>query len=321
VVKPRVFITRRLPDEILARLDSTKYILDIWPGQRPPDKSVLIDRIADCDGLLCLLTDPVDAEVIAAAPKLRVISQMAVGVDNIDLSACAARGIPVGHTPGVLTEATADLTLALMLATCRRLLEAADDVRAGKWQTWEPFGWAGADLFRAKVGIVGMGRIGLAVTKRLRGFEAEVIYCGRRDNPEANALGARRVELDELLSEAEIISIHVPLTAETESLIDTAALKKMRKDAILINTARGKVVDQAALLDALKRQEIAAAGLDVTEPEPLARDHELLSLPNVIVLPHIGSASRKTRLKMAEIAVDNLIAGLAGKPLLFTRAT
>ena len=314
--KPRVFVTRRLPDGAMARLANAELDLEVWPEDDPPARETLTARVGGVDGIVCLLTDAIDAQLLdAAGAQLRVVSQMAVGVDNIDLAACRARGVIVGHTPGVLSESTADLTLALMLATCRRLVEAADDVRAGRWRTWAPLGWAGLDLFGATVGIVGLGRIGQAVARRLSGFEVELLYNSRREISKIGTLRAERVTLDELLERADIVSLHVPLTDETRGLIDAAALARMKRGAILINTSRGEVVDQHALLAALEAERLGGAGLDVTTPEPLPQDHALLARRDVVVLPHIGSASRRTRERMADIAVDNLLAGLAGKPV------
>lgn len=314
--RPRVFVTRRLPEAAMSRLTVEPIILDVWPEPTPPPYDFLKERVRGCHGLLCLLTDRIDAEILdAAGPQLAVVSQMAVGVDNIDLEACTARRIPVGHTPGVLSEATADLTLALMLATARRLIEAANDVKAGRWRTWNPLGWVGSDLYGATVGIVGLGRIGAAVARRLRGFDVTLLYHNSRPSPRAEALGATWVEWRTLLERSDFITLHCPYTPKTHHLIDAEALQRMKSSAILINTARGGVVDQVALQKALQAGEIGAAGLDVTTPEPLPPDHPLLTLPNVVVLPHIGSASITARERMADIAVSNLLAGLKGDPL------
>lgn len=313
---PHVFLTRALPEAGMARLLAAPLALDVWPQAGPPPYDLLRERVAGCDGLLCLLTDRIDADLLdAAGPKLRVVSQMAVGVDNIDLAACTARGIPVGHTPGVLTEATADLTLALMLATARRLLEAANDVRAGRWRSWDPLGWVGPDLHGSTVGIVGLGRIGAAVARRLAGFGVTLLYHNPAPSPLANALGATWAEFADLLARSDFVTLHCPYTPATHHLIDAAALARMKPSAILINTARGGVVDQPALVEALSSGRIAAAGLDVTTPEPLPPEHPLLTLPNAVILPHIGSASLPTRNRMAEMAVENLLAGLEGRAL------
>ncbi|MCX7852301.1 MAG: D-glycerate dehydrogenase [Caldilineales bacterium] len=313
---PRVFVTRRLPEPAMSRLYEAPLVLDLWPEAEPPPYDNLRRRVAGCQGLLCLLTDRIDEGVLdAAGPALRVVSQMAVGVDNIDLAACTRRGIPVGHTPGVLTEATADLAVALMLATARRLVEAANDVKAGRWRTWDPMGWVGPDLHGSTVGIVGLGRIGAAVARRLRGFAVRLLYHNPRPSPFADEVGATWVPWETLLAASDFLTLHCPYSPATHHLINAAALAQMKPTAILINTARGGVVDQEALLQALRAGQIAAAGLDVTTPEPLPPDHPLLSLPNVVVLPHIGSASLSARRRMAEMAVDNLLAGLAGERL------
>ena len=297
----RVFVTRRLPGTALTRL-AAEHEVDVWPERMPPPQDVLRQRAARVDGLLALLTDRVDAALIESCPDLRVISNYAVGSDNVDLEAAAARGIPVGITPDVLTEATADLAFAGLLAAARRLPEALAAVRAGAWQTWEPDWLLGHDVHGATLGIVGYGRIGRAVARRAEGFSMRI-------------LATPRVPLDELLAQSDAVTLHVPLTSETRHLIDADALARMKPTAILVNTARGGVVDQQALARALHRGEIAGASLDVTDPEPLPPDHPLLEAPNLLVLPHIGSATHTARERMADLAVDNLLAGLAGAPL------
>ena len=314
----RVFATRQLPgDAFQALLADADCQVDVWPGDAPPPRPDLLAGVADADGILCLITDAIDEQVLdAAGAGLKVVSQMAVGVDNIDTAVCAARGIPVGRTPGVLTDTTADLAWALILATARRLVEAADYVRDGDWKTWSPTQLAGTDVHGASLGIVGFGAIGQAVARRAQGFGMSVRYWNRTPRPEeAAALGAEYAEFDDLLATSDFISINVALTAETRGLIDAAALSKMQPHAILVNTARGPIVDEAALAEALQEGTIAAAGLDVTAVEPISVDSPLLSLPNVIVLPHIGSSSLATRSKMADIAVSNLRAALEGRPL------
>ena len=312
----RVFVTRILPEPAMARLRAADLALDVWPEPGPPPYDELLRRVAGVHGLLTLLTDRIDARLLdAAGPQLRVVSQMAVGVDNIDLAACTARGIPVGHTPGVLSDAVADLTIGLMIATARRFFEANADMRAGRWTTWEPMGWTGPDLHGSTVGIVGLGRIGQAVARRLQGFNVRLLYHNRRLHPQAEELGATYVSLDDLLAASDFVTLHCPYTPDTHHLIDARALALMKPTAILINTARGGVVDQDALLEALRLGKIRAAGLDVFTPEPLPPDHPLLALPNVVALPHVGSASIATRIRMAEMAVENLLAGLAGRPL------
>ncbi len=313
---PVVAVTRRLPDPAMKRLSEAAVEVRLWPQVTPPSSSELLGLVPGCSGLLCLLTDRIDAALLdAAGSSLAVVSQMAVGVDNIDLAACSDRGLPVGHTPGVLTEATADLTLGLMLAAARRLVTAANDVVAGKWITWDPLGWVGPDLHHSTVGIIGLGRIGAAVARRLAGFDVELLYHNPRPSPLAEGLGATWVDLPTLLRRSDFVTVHCPYTSATHHLIDAAALAQMKPAAILVNTVRGGVVDQEALVTALAAGQIAGAGLDVTTPEPLPPNHPLLALPNVIVLPHIGSASLPTRLRMAGMAVDNLLAGLNGELL------
>lgn len=289
----------------MQRLAEAGHELELWEGELPPPREELLRLIADAEGLLCLLTDAVDEELLAAAPRLRAVANLAVGVDNIDLDACARREIPVGNTPDVLTEATADLAFALLLAAARRLPEAAAAVRAGEWRTWEPAGWLGADVHGATLGVIGLGKIGRAVVRRSEGFEMRVIHHNRSSG----------LSLDTLLADADFVSIHCPLTAETRGLIGERELRMMRPDAILINTARGEIVDSAALGRALREGWIAGAALDVTDPEPLPAEHELLEAPNLLVLPHVGSASHRAREAMAELAVENLLAGLAGREM------
>jgi glyoxylate reductase len=312
----RVFVTRRLPGIALKRL-AAEHEVDVWPERTPPAPDELRAGVAEAEGLLCTLTDRVDAELLAAAPRLRVISNYAVGFDNVDVAAAAARGIPVGNTPDVLTETTADLAFALILAAARRLPEGIAAVRAGEWLTWEPDWLLGHDVHDATLGIVGLGRIGRAVARRGKGFGMEVIATARGGGTVSGGGdgGPERVPLDDLLARSDFVSLHAPLTPETHHLIDAAALARMRPTAYLVNTARGGLVDQDALATALRDGEIAGAALDVTDPEPLPPDHPLLDAPNLIVLPHLGSATHATRERMADLAADNLLAGLAGRPL------
>jgi len=300
----RIFVTRALPFAALDRL-AAEHELDVWEGDLPPGPDAMRERTASADGLLSLVTDPVGADLLAACPDLKAIANMAVGTDNIDLEAAAARGIPVGNTPDVLTDATADLAFALLLAMARRIPEGEAQVREGRWRTWEPAGDLGADLSGATLGIVGRGRIGDAVARRSEGFGMEVIASSRRSG----------MPLDELLERADFVSLHCPLTPATRHLISTDALARMKPTAYLVNTARGGVVDQVALRLALLAGEIAGAALDVTEPEPLPADDPLLQAPNLIVVPHVGSATVRTRERMAEMAVENLLAALAGQPM------
>jgi lactate dehydrogenase-like 2-hydroxyacid dehydrogenase len=268
--------------------------------------------------LFCLLTISVREELLERMPKLRVISNMAVGVDNVDVAACTARGIPVGNTPSVLTDATADLTMALLLAAARRLPEAAQDARAGRWKTWSPAGWLGADLHGATLGIVGLGKIGRAVAERARGFGLRIVYTDISPRQDGEAeLGATFLSFEELIRQSDFVSLHCPLTSETRGLFNETVLREMKPTAILVNAARGPIVDTAALTRALAEGWIAAAALDVTDPEPLPSDHPLYSLPNCLIVPHIGSATRGTRRRMAEMACENLLAGLEGRRLPF----
>jgi glyoxylate reductase len=298
----KIVVTRRLPGPALERL-SAEHDVEVWPNRLPPTRAELADAAKQAEGLLTLLTDAVDAELIDSSPRLKAISNLAVGYDNIDLAAATRRGIPVGHTPDVLTDATADLTFALLLAAARKLPEAISAVVTGDWLTWEPARYLGREVHGATLGIVGYGRIGRAVAKRADGFEMKVLTAGSTGG------------LDTVLTESDFVSLHAPLTPATHHLIDADALTRMRPTAILINTARGGLIDQTALAAALKAGTIAGAALDVTDPEPLAADDPLLRAPNLIVTPHIGSATQVARERMAELAVDNLLAGLAGRPM------
>jgi len=313
--KPLVYVTRRIPK---VGLQMVREACDVrmWEGELPPPREVVLQEVADCDGLLCLLTTSVDAEVIAVGKKLRVISQMAVGVDNVDVGAATATGIPVGHTPGVLTDATADMAFALLMAAARRAPEGIEFVRAGKWRTWDPMGLLGADVWGATLGIVGLGRIGTAVARRARGFAMRILYHDVAHKPDLEAaLGLEYVKLDDLLARADFVSLHCPLIPETRHLIGEQALRRMKPTAILVNAARGPVVNTDALVRALREGWIARAALDVTDPEPLPADHPLVSLPNCIVVPHLGSATVTARNQMATIAAENLLAGLRGERL------
>jgi glyoxylate reductase len=298
----RIFITRTLPFPAVDRLRAAHEV-DVWEEALPPSPEVLRERTAGAEGLLCLLTDRVDRELLDAAPALRVISNLAVGSDNVDLEAATARGVPVGVTPDVLTEATADLTFALILATARHLPDAERAVREGQWRTWEPARWLGLELHGATLAVVGPGRIGRAVARRAEGFGMRVILVGRE------------TPLGPALEQADVVSLHTPLTPDTHHLIDADALARMKPTAILVNTARGAIVDHRALRVALIDGRLGAVALDVTEPEPLPRAHPLFGAPNVLVVPHIGSATHAARERMAELAVENLLAGLDGRPL------
>lgn len=315
-MSPKVFVTRRIPVAGLQRLQADCDV-SVWEGELTPPYEVLLERVKGMDGILCLLTDRVDAQLMeAAGPQLKVISQMAVGYDNIEIAEAKARGIRVGNTPGVLTDATADLTMALLLGAGRQLVAAAEYVKAGQWQTWEPMAFLGMDLHGATLGVIGLGRIGQAVARRAAGFDMQLLAHSPSCPPEvAKSLNIRLVDLDTLLHESDFVSLHVPLNERTRHLINGNTLEMMKSTSLLINTARGGIVDQQALYTALTDGIIGGAALDVTDPEPLSADHPLLSLPNVLILPHIGSASFKTRNLMARMAADNLLAGLRGDPL------
>ena len=313
--EPSVYVTRLIPQ---AGLRMVQEVCDvrIWEEEMPPPKEVILQEVTRCEGLLCLLTDPVDAEVIAAGERLRVISQLAVGVDNVDLKVATEQGIPVGHTPGVLTEATADMTFSLLMAAARRIPEGIEKVRAGKWRTWEPMGLLGADVWEATLGIVGLGRIGTAVARRAQGFRMRVLYHDSACKPDLEAeLGLEYVTLDDILAESDFVSLHCPLIPETHHLINEQALRRMKSTAVLVNAARGPVVDTDALVRALQEGWIARAALDVTDPEPIPADHPLVGLPNCIVVPHIASATVTARERMATMAAENLLAGLRGQRL------
>jgi len=300
----RVFVTRQLPGPALRRL-SDHYDTFVWPDATPPGSAELQRHVADAEALLSLVTDRIDADVIAAAPKLKVIANYAVGYDNIDVAAAEERGIAIGNTADALTEAVADLAFALLMASARHLQSAADNARAGEWRNWEPGAFLGADIYGATIGIIGIGRIGQAVARRAAGFGMEVLTAERGNEH----------DLEHLLRSADFVSIHCPLTAETYHLISTETLALMKPGAVLINTARGGIVDQVALAAALSEGRLASAALDVTDPEPLPLDDPLWQAPNLLVVPHIGSATHTARRQMAEMAVDNVIAGLEGQPL------
>jgi lactate dehydrogenase-like 2-hydroxyacid dehydrogenase len=291
---------------------------DIWSDELPPPRDELLRRVAGCDGILTLLTDRVDDELLdAAGPALRVVSNYAVGYDNIDVAACARRGIAVGNTPGVLTETTADLAWALLMAAARRLPEGDRYVRAGSWRTWGPLLLLGPDVHDATIGIVGFGRIGQAVARRAQGFGMEILYHDVAELPAdvTGPLAAAYVPLDALLARSDFVSLHVNLTADTRHLINATTLAAMKPTAVLVNTSRGPVVDQAALATALRDGSIWAAALDVTDPEPIPMDDPLVGLDNCLIVPHIASATRATRGKMAAMAAANLLAGVRGEPL------
>jgi glyoxylate reductase len=313
--RPRVFVTRVIPDKGLDLIRQA-CDADVWAEELPPPREVLIERVRGVDGALCLLTDRIDATIMdAAGPGLKVISNCAVGYDNIDVAAATARRIPVGNTPGILTDATADFAFALLMATARRIVDGDRYTRAGKWKTWGMSILLGPDVHGATLGIVGYGRIGQALARRASGFNMRVLYYDPTIlNPDPSLPGTP-VDFETLLRESDFVSLHTPLTERTRHMMDREAFGLMKPTAILINTARGAVVDPDALCAALKTRRIFAAALDVTDPEPLPMDSPLLQLDNLIVTPHIASASTATREKMAETAARNLIAGLQGERL------
>ncbi len=315
--RPNVFVSRVIPEEGLEAIRADCE-MDLWEEDLPPPREELLRRVAGCDGVLTLLTDRVDDEFLdAAGKKLRVVSNYAVGFDNIDVAACARRGIPVGNTPGVLTETTADLAWALLMAAARRLPEGDRYVRDGNWKTWGPLLLLGPDVHGATIGIVGFGRIGQALARRAQGFGMEILYHDVQELPPevTEPLGATYLPLEELLPRSDFVSLHVNLSPVTRHLIKAETLAWMKPTAVLVNTSRGPVVDQAALADALRNGVIWAAALDVTDPEPIPMDDPLVGLDNCLIVPHIASASRATRGKMAAMAAANLLAGVRGEPL------
>ena len=310
-----VYVTRRLTPNAEKRLNAFCQP-EYWQEETPPPYDLLLEKTHTADGLVCLLTDPIDRQLIERAKNLKVISQVAVGVDNINLKAAAEKGIQVGHTPDLLTDATADMTFALILAAARRLGEAINFAREEHWQTWGLTTLLGEDVQGATLGIIGMGRIGQAVARRAVGFNMQILYYSRTPLPEVEEkLGAVRLPFPQVLEQSDILSLHVPLTSATRSMIGAPEFEKMKSNAILVNTARGAVVDTNALVTALETGQIGYAALDVTDPEPPPPNHDLYRLSNAIVVPHIGSATRTARNAIALLAVDNLIAGLQGKSL------
>jgi lactate dehydrogenase-like 2-hydroxyacid dehydrogenase len=313
--KPKVFVTRRILESGL-KLVEAACDAQVWPDELPPSYDEILARVRGVDGLLCLLSDRIDAAVMdAAGPGLKVISSFSVGVDNVDVAAATARRIPVGNTPGVLTDATADLAFALLLAAARRIMEGERGVRAGRWKTWGPSFMLGADLNGATLGIVGFGRIGRAVARRASGFGMRILFTDPDPVAPEPGVQATQVDFETLLHESDFVSLHCPLTPETRGLMNAATFGKMKPTAVLVNTSRGPVVDQDALYEALSSKRIFAAALDVTTPEPLPVNSPLLKLENCIIVPHIASASWRTRERMSVMAAENLIAGLKGERL------
>lgn len=310
-----ILVTRRPPGGALDTLSGVGRV-DLWSKDSSIPRDELLAKVADADALYCMLTDRIDRELLDAASRLRVVSNMAVGVDNIDLVACTERGIPVGHTPGVLTEATADIAIGLLLAGARRMGEGISHVRSDEWGEWRPGFLLGHDVHSSVIGIVGMGRIGHAVARRAAGFGMSIVYAGPSAKPEIEeSLGAVRRDMSGLLAAADHVVLTAALNAETFHLIDKRALRLMKPTATLVNVARGPLVDTDALVHALRSGGIAAAGLDVTDPEPLRADHPLAQLPNCVITPHLGSATVQTRADMGDLAARNAVMGLAGERL------
>lgn len=312
--KPRVFISRMIPEKPLKMIEA-ECDVHIWDKDTPPPRAKLLDELSLADGLVSMLTEQIDKEAFNAMTKLKVVSNYAVGYDNIDLEAATEAKIPVGNTPGVLTETTADQAFALLLAAARRVVEGVEYVRNDEWKTWNPIQLLGRDVHGATLGIIGLGRIGYAVARRAQGFGMKILYYGGSNLQFAEKVGAKKVDLDTLLQESDYISLHTPLTDTTRGFIGERELSLMKNTAILINTARGGVVDSDALLQALQSGTIGAAALDVTDPEPIASTHPLVNLVNCIVVPHLGSATWQTRERMGILATENLLAGLRGEPL------
>ena len=315
--KPRVLVTRLIPEVGLRRIVQ-ECQAEVWEEPLPPPRDVLLEKIAGCEGILSLLTERIDAEVRdAAGPQLKVISNFAVGFNNVDVAEATRRGIRVGNTPGVLTEATADMAFALLISASRRIVEAQDYIREGNWKTWEPLGHIGQDLVGKTLGIVGMGRIGHALARRCHGgWNMRILYVDKFRNEAAEQdFDAQQVEWNTLLSESDFVSVHVDLNSETEGMFDRDAFAQMRPTAVFVNSARGPIHNQQDLYDALVQGEIFAAGLDVTNPEPLDLEDPLLKLSNCVIAPHIASGTVSSRNGMAEIAADNLLAGVRGDAL------
>ena len=313
--KPKVFVSRLIPEEGLAMMrDLTE--MTVWEGELPPPREVMLQKARESDGLVTLLTDKVDGELMDVNPRLKVISNYAVGFDNINIPAATERGIPIGNTPGVLTDTTADLAFTLLTAVARRIQESIDYVRADKWKTWGPMLLRGIDIHGATLGIVGFGRIGQGMAKRASGFGMRVLYFDvyRREDLE-KTMGVTYCDLDTLYRESDFVSVHTDLNDTTRHMLNASAFAKMKKTAIVVNTARGPIIDPHDLYAALKDGVIGGAGLDVTEPEPLPLSSPLYSLPNCLIVPHIASASVATRAKMSEMAAANLLAGLRGEKL------
>jgi glyoxylate reductase len=313
----KVFVTRKIPQRGLDLLNE-RFEVTVWQSEYPPSREDIVEKAKDCQGLITLLSDPIESKLIGQLPNLKVIAQYAVGYDNIDVEEATRRGIIVTNTPGVLTETTADLAWSLIMSTARRIVEADQYIRNGNWNVaWGPELLLGIDIHGATLGIIGMGRIGQAVARRAQGFNMRVLYHTRSHNDEIAALeklaGTQETNLNTLLCESDIVSIHVPLSSETHHLIGEKELRMMKRGAILINTSRGPVVDEDALYRALSSGQLGGAGLDVFQEEPISKDSPLLKLPNIVLVPHIGSASKKTRSTMATMCAENIISALNGE--------
>lgn len=314
-MKPCVYITRKVPDELYTKL-SHAYNVDMWPKEyEAVPYDILLEKAGKADALLTVVSDQIDENLLTNAKKLKVVANMAVGFDNIDVKAASKCGISVCNTPDVLTDTTADLTWALLLAAARRIVEAAELVKEGKWTSWAPLMLVGADVHHKTIGIVGMGKIGTAVAKRAAGFDMTILYCNRSRNKAAETnLGAQYSSFEELLTRADFVVCLAPLTESTKGMFQRKHFQMMKKEAVFINASRGLLVSESALMDALQAGDIAAAGLDVFESEPIKADHPLLTMPNVVALPHIGSASKETRFAMMTVCCDNIDAILTGQP-------
>ncbi|OLN23693.1 D-glycerate dehydrogenase [Domibacillus antri] len=313
-MKPFVYVTRKVPDEIYERL-ADKYNVEMWTEEdKAVPRSILLEKAAKADALLTVISDAVDEVLFSQAGQLKVVANMAVGFDNIDLEAASRHGVSICNTPDVLTDTTADLTFALLLATARRMMEAAEFVKDGEWTSWAPMMLVGTDVHHKKIGIVGMGKIGTAVAKRAAGFDMEILYHNRNRHEVAEEmLGAQYCTFDELLAEADFVVCLAPLNQDTRGLFQREHFQKMKNDAIFINASRGPIINEQALIEALTAGEIAAAGLDVFDKEPINADHPFLTMKNVVALPHIGSASKETRMAMMGTCCDNIEAVFEGR--------
>ena len=317
MINGKVFVTRQVASEVVDLLRREFAVVDVWQGPLPPTPQELREGAQGCVALITMLTDRVDAELLEAVPGLKVVANVATGHDNFDLAAASGRGVRLANTPGVLEKTTADMAFALLLAVARRVVEASQEAKAGAWGPWHPLHWLGWDVHERTLGVVGLGRIGLEVARRARGFDMRVLYTALARHPREEAQNGREYVpgLTSLLRESDFVTLHVPLTPETRGLIGGEELRAMKPTAILINTSRGEAVDQEALLDALRQGTIVGAGLDVTTPEPLPLGHALWDLPNVVITPHIGSATHDTRRRMALLAAENVIAACKGVPM------